>query len=142
VRIDNPGWQGEELTEKAFLWMGDVMRGLLLFSLLILSACALLIPPECRYLKAAQHHATMADVQERLGVPLTRNVTPNGTTWLYEVLEEQPTHRGTPTGFWCDEYRVSFDSKGILRAWTHRSFFHKGELQAEPCQAGYERLAL
>jgi hypothetical protein len=57
--------------------MGDVMRGLL-FSLLIFSARALFIPPECRYLKAAQHHATMADVQERLGVPLTRNDTPNG----------------------------------------------------------------
>ena len=118
------------------------MRGLLLVPPLILSACALIIPPECRYLKAAQNHATMAEVQERLGVPLTRNDTPNGTTWLYEVLEEQPTHRGTPTGFWCDEYRVSFDSDGILRAWTHRSFFHKGELQPEPCQAGYEHLAL
>jgi hypothetical protein len=119
------------------------MRGLLLFFLLILSACALIIPPECRYLKAARNHATMAEVQERLGPPLTKNNIPRqGATWLYEVREEQPTHRGTPTGFWCDEYRVSFDSGGILRTWTHRSFFHKGELQPEPCQAGYERLAL
>jgi hypothetical protein len=119
------------------------MRGLLLFPLLILSACALIIPPECRYLKAAQNHATMAEVQERLGPPLTKNdIPPHGATWLYEVREEQPTHRGTPTGFWCDEYRVSFDASGILRVWTHRSFYHKGELQPEPCQAGYERLAL
>ncbi len=118
------------------------MRGLLLVPLLILSACALIIPPECRYLKVAQNHASMAEVQERLGVPLAKQHSPKGATWLYEVLEEQPTHRGTPTGFWCDEYRVSFDPDGILRAWTHRSFFHKGELQPEPCQAGYERLAL
>ena len=104
---------------------GRVMRGLLLFSLLILSACALLIPPECRYLKAAQHHATMADVQERLGVPLMRNDTPNGTTWLYEVLEEQPTHRGTPTGFWCDEYVLTFDQQGVLRHWEHKSQKHR-----------------
>jgi hypothetical protein len=118
------------------------MQGLLLFLVLLLSACVLIIPPECRYLKAAQHHATMAEVQQRLGLPVTKKDTPNGATWLYEVLEEQPTHRGTPTGFWCDEYWVNFDSSGVLRDWTHRSFFHKGELQPEPCRAGYERLAL
>lgn len=84
----------------------------------------------------------MAEVQEHLGTPLAKNNNPAGATWLYEVREEQPTHRGTPTGFWCDEYRVTFDSSGLLRDWTHRSFFHKGELQPEPCQAGYERLAL
>jgi hypothetical protein len=118
------------------------MNALPLFLLLILPACALIIPPECRYLKAARNHATMADVQQRLGMPLSRFDLPHGATWLYEVREEQPTHRGTPTGFWCDEYRVRFDATGILRDWTHRSFFHKGELQPEPCQAGYERLAL
>ena len=118
------------------------MKALLLSLLVILPACVLIIPSECRYLNAAQNHATMADVQQRLGEPLARNDLPNGTTWLYEVREEQPFHRGTPTGFWCDEYRVTFDSSGILRDWTHRSFFHKGELQQEPCRAGYERLAL
>ena len=118
------------------------MRGLLLFPLLLLPACALIIPPESRYLKVAQDHATMAEVQDRLGMPLAKVDVPNGATWHYEVREEQPTHRGTPTGFWCDEYHVSFDSKGVLRDWTHRSFFHKGELQLEPCRAGYEHLAL
>lgn len=118
------------------------MKPLLFLPLLLLSACVLIIPPECRYLKAAQNRATMAEVQERLGVPLAKNDIPTGTTWLYEVREEQPTHRGTPTGFWCDEYRVNFDLSGVLRDWTHRSFFHKGELQPEPCRAGYERLAL
>ena len=118
------------------------MRALLLFLLLTLPACVLIIPSECRYLKTALNHATMADVQQRLGKPVARHEMSQGTMWLYEVREEQPFHRGTPTGFWCDEYRVAFDSRGILRNWTHRSFFHKGELQPEPCQAGYERLAL
>lgn len=44
--------------------------------------------------------------------------------WRYEVLEEQPTDRGTPTGFWCDDYRLTFDASGVLRHWPHRSFYH------------------
>ena len=76
----------------------------------------------------------MAEVQERLGLPLTKNDIPHGTTWLYEVREEQPTHRGTPTGFWCDEYRVSFDLGGILRTWTHRSFFIKENYSRNPAR--------
>ena len=106
-----------------------------------LSGCALLIPWECLYLKAVQGRATFTEVQQKLGA-LAKVDGPKGIMWLYEVREEQPSHRGTPTGFWCDEYRLAFDDRGVLRDWTHRSFFHKGELQPEPCQAGYERLAL
>jgi hypothetical protein len=118
-----------------------LLRVVLAFSFSLLWGCALLIPWECRYLQSVQGRATFTDVQERLG-PLAKVDGPRGPTWLYEVREEQPTHRGTPTGFWCDEYWVTFDSNGMLQAWTHRSFFHKGELQPEPCEAGYERLAL
>ena len=107
----------------------------------ILSGCALFIPWECRYLKSVEGRATFTEVQQKLGA-LAKVDGPKGMTWLYEVREEQPSHRGTPTGFWCDEYRLAFDDTGVLRDWTHRSFFHKGELQPEPCQAGYERLAL
>ena len=114
---------------------------LLLAMSFILCGCALFIPWECRYLKAVQGRATLTEVQQKLGT-LAKVDGPNGMTWLYEVREEQPSHRGTPTGFWCDEYRLAFDEKGVLQDWTHRSFFHKGELQPEPCQAGYERLAL
>jgi hypothetical protein len=107
-----------------------------------LGGCSLLIPPECRYLKASQGLATFDEVQQKLGAPLAKVDEPNGMRWLYEVREEQPTHRGTPTRFWCDEYRLTFEKNGVLREWTHRSFFHGGELRPEPCQAGYERLAL
>jgi hypothetical protein len=107
-----------------------------------LTGCALFIPWECLYLKAAQGRATIHEVQQKLGPPLARVDEGSGKMWLYEVREEQPSHRGTPTGFWCDEYRLAFDGNGVLQDWTHRSFFHGGELRPEPCQAGYERLAL
>ena len=108
----------------------------------MLCGCSLFIPRECLYLKAAQGRATTQEVQLALGAPLARVDELNVKMWLYEVLEEQPSHRGTPTGFWCDEYRLVFDGNGVLRDWAHRSFFHGGELRPEPCRAGYERLAL
>ncbi|HEY6084550.1 MAG TPA: hypothetical protein VIU63_04100 [Nitrospira sp.] len=107
------------------------------------AGCSLFIPSECRYLKTAQDKAAEQEVRTHLGTPVMMNtLSGGGSFWLYEVREEQPTHRGTPTGFWCDEYRLTFDSGGILRDWKHRSFFHGGELRPEPCRLGYERLAL
>lgn len=38
--------------------------------------------------------------------------------------------------------RLAFDENGALRDWTHRSFFHGGEVRPEPCQAGHECLVL
>jgi hypothetical protein len=126
--------------------MEGAMKSTLAIALVVLwlmAGCSLFIPKECRYLKVAQNRATGEEVQQKLGAPLERIAVPTGERlWRYEVLEEQPTHRGTPTGFWCDEYRLTFDREGVLRDWTHRSFFHGGELRPEPCQAGYERLAL
>ena len=114
-----------------------------LVTLCLTAGCALLIPKECRYLKVADGRATGEEVQQKLGAPIESSVMPTGgMLWRYEVLEEQPTHRGTPTGFWCDEYRLTFDRDGVLRGWTHRSFFHGGALRPEPCHAGFERLAL
>jgi hypothetical protein len=114
-----------------------------LIALCVTAGCSLFIPAECRYLKVAQDRATVDDVQKRLGRPVAGTVVSTGeAVWLYEVLEEQPSHRGTPTGFWCDEYNLTFDASGMLRRWSHRSFFHGGELRPEPCRAGYERLAL
>jgi len=109
----------------------------------VATGCSLFIPKECRYLKVAEGRATGEEVQHILGVPREKIYLPTGESlWQYEVLEEQPTHRGSPTGFWCDEYRLTFGPDGVLRRWTHRSFFHGGELRPEPCRAGFERLAL
>lgn len=122
------------------------MKSTLTIALAVLcmtAGCSLLIPKESRYLKVAQGQATSDEVQRQLGTPIEKTSVPTGELlWRYEVLEEQPTHRGTPTGFWCDDYRLTFDASGVLRHWTHRSFFHGGELRPEPCHAGYERLAL
>lgn len=110
----------------------------------VATGCSLFIPKECRYLKAVEDRATGEEVRQKLGVPLdtTISMETGELLWHYEVLEEQPTHRGTPTGFWCDEYRLAFDRDGVLRRWTHRSFFHGGELRPEPCRDGYERSTL
>lgn len=111
--------------------------------LFITAGCSLFVPKESRYLKVAQGQATSDEVQRQLGTPIERTSMPTGERlWRYEVLEEQPSHRGTPTGFWCDDYRLTFDTSGVLRHWTHRSYFHGGALRPEPCHAGYERLAL
>ena len=109
------------------------------FAVLCMTAgCSLLIPKESRYLKTAEDRATGGEVQQKLGAPTERISMPTGEAlWRYEVLEEQPTHRGTPTGFWCDDYRLTFDASGGLRHWTHRSFYHGGELRPEPCHAGF-----
>ncbi len=116
---------------------------LVLTLLCVTAGCSLFIPKESRYLKMVQDRATSEEVQRQLGVPIERTSMPTGEAlWRYEVLEEQPSHRGTPTGFWCDDYQLNFDRDGVLRHWTHRSFFHGGELRLEPCHAGYERLAL
>lgn len=112
-------------------------------ALAALSGCCLFIPAECRYLKSAEGTATIADIRQRLGTPIVESIATTGeTVWVYEVREEQPFHRGTPTGFWCDEYRLAFDRDKVLRRWDHRSFFHGGVFRPEPCRAGYERPAL
>ena len=86
--------------------------------------CSLFIPKESRYLKVGQGQASSDEVQRQLGMPIERTSVPTGEAlWRYEVLGEQPTHRGPPTGFWCDDDRLTSDAGGVLRHWTHRSFF-------------------
>lgn len=66
--------------------------------------------------RVAQGKATSDEVQRQLGTPIKRTSVPMGEAlWRYEVLEEQPTYRGTPTGFWCNEYRLTFDKSSVLR---------------------------
>ena len=115
----------------------------MLVLLCVTAGCSLFIQKESRYLRVAQGQVTSDEVQRQLGTPIKRMSVPMGEAlWRYEVLEEQPTHRGMPTRFWYDDYRLTFDASGVLRHWTHRCFFQGGELRPEPCQAGYERLAL
>ena len=79
------------------------MKSTLTFVLALLCVtvgCSLFIPKESRYLKVAQGQATSDEVQWQLGTPIERTSVPTGEVlWRYEVLEEQPTHRGRRQDF-------------------------------------------
>ena len=63
-------------------------------------------------------------------------VTPTGESeWLYEVREIEPGAQSTwaSAGSWCDEYYLTFDKGGVLRQWSHKSYFHGGELMPRFC---------
>ena len=98
--------------------MAGAMKSTLTIALAVLcmtAGCSMLIPKESRYLKTAGGQATSDEVQRQLGRPIERTLVQTGEAlWRYEVLEEQPTQRGTPTGFWCDDYRLTFDASGVV----------------------------
>jgi hypothetical protein len=115
--------------------------------LLALSGCALIVAKESQYLQSAQDRATQAEVKLQLGAPKLATTTPTGESlWLYEVREIEPGSQNTwaSAGSWCDEYRLTFDSQGVLRRWTHKSYFHGGELMPASCNStmGVEKPAL
>ena len=107
--------------------------------------CTLVVPEATRYLQAAQNLATQAEVRERLGAPREQASAPDGESrWVYEVRELEPGSQNTwaSAGSWCDEYVLTFDKHGVLRQWTHASYFHGGEMMPIRCDAGTERAAL
>jgi len=125
-----------------------LMRSLLGFGLaLIVIGCALIVAKESRYLQSAQDRATQEEVKLRLGTPKLTTTTPTGESlWVYEVREIEPGSQNTwsTAGSWCDEYRLTFDGQGVLRQWTHKSYFHGGELMPASCNStmGVEKPAL
>lgn len=125
------------------------MKPLIQFSLggflVVLIGCSLFVPKETLYLRAAQGVATQEQVRERLGVPREETSTPNGESrWVYEVRELEPGAQNTwaSAGSWCDEYVLTFDRQGVLRAWTHKSYHHGGEMMPIRCDAGVQRAEL
>jgi hypothetical protein len=105
---------------------------------LCLAACSLVTPKESRYLKSAQDRATQDEVRQQLGTPRSATATPAGETVLvYEVREIEAGSQNTwaTAGSWCDEYVLRFDSQQVLRQWTHKSFFHGGELMPISCNS-------
>jgi hypothetical protein len=103
---------------------------------MMLVGCALFIPKETRYLRSAQGQATQEQVKQHLGAPRTAKVSPAGeTVWVYEVREVEPGAQNSwaAAGSWCDEYALTFDKSGVLREWTHKSFFHGGENMPASC---------
>ena len=110
--------------------------GAYLIGLWVLSSCAL-VASETRYLQSAQGKANQDEVARRLGPPAAATVNDAGeTVWVYQVREQEAGNRWTSTGLWCDEYVVTFDPHSVVRQWTHRSYFHGGELMPSYCVPG------
>ncbi|HEV8540331.1 MAG TPA: hypothetical protein VGQ60_04140 [Nitrospiraceae bacterium] len=109
----------------------------LLGSLLLLGAgCSVFIPKETLYLHEARGHATQEEVRAKLGPPLMTATSKQGDpVWVYNVYFADTTAQnswGAP-GTWCDEYVLTFDKKGILSGYNHKSEGHGGELSPTYC---------
>jgi len=98
--------------------------------------CGLLTSKEATYLQSAENRATQEEVRQQLGSPQRVLSTNTGeAAWVYEIRDLEPSGQSTwsTKGSWCDEYVLSFDAAGVLRAWTHQSQFHGGELMPLVC---------
>lgn len=90
--------------------------------------CAVFASNETRFLSHAQDRATQEEVQQRVGSPkLKKNTASGEPVWVYQLYDWQPGNRVTAPGTWCDEYILTFDHAGVLRRWTHKTYFHGGE---------------
>ncbi len=95
--------------------------------------CALFIPKETRYLEGVQGRATQDEVRQQLGAPKFTETQAEATIWVYQVRKHQPGDRVVVAGAWCDEYVLTFDDRAVLQRWTHRSYFHGGEVMPTYC---------
>jgi hypothetical protein len=115
--------------------------------LVVASGCSVIIPRETKYLQSAQGQATQEQVRQNLGAPQAMKTSQAGEAiWIYEVREVEAGAQNTwaTGGSWCDEYALIFDKNGVLREWTHKSFFHGGENMPFSCNGaiGVEKPAL
>ena len=123
----------------------NTLAGFLLTITVVATGCSALISKETLYLRTAQDLATQEEIRERLGAPRTETATPAGESqWVYEVREVEPGAQNTwaTAGSWCDEYVLTFDRQGILRRWTHKSYFHGGETMPIRCDSGVLKSAM
>lgn len=112
-------------------------RRMALVSTITLVACAVLEPKETAYLQSAEGRATQSEVRQNLGPPALTKAGPGGEhVWVYQIREQQPGNRITSTGMWCDEYVLTFDSRAVLKKWSHQSYYHGGELEPTYCVPG------
>ncbi len=101
--------------------------------MLAVLGCTLFVPKETRYLEGAQGRATQDEVQEQLGPPTFTETQAGATIWVYQVRQQEPGGRTVVTGAWCDEYVLTFDGRTVLQRWTHKSYFHGGEVMPTYC---------
>src|SRR5688572_25829397 len=107
------------------IWMGLVLA---------VSGCALFEGKETTFLRSAQDRATQEEVRQQLGPPQFTTSTHWGELgWGYRMRQQQPGRRINAPGLSCDEYVLTFVGQGILRRWTHRSYFNGAEVMPTYC---------
>ncbi|HEX2054923.1 MAG TPA: hypothetical protein VHF07_00425 [Nitrospiraceae bacterium] len=100
----------------------------------LLCACTVFESKEAAWFRQAEGQATQEEVRRQWGEPITsRSLETGESLWTYEKREQQSGNRYAAPGMWCNEYALIFDRQGILRRWTHRSYFHGGELMPREC---------
>jgi hypothetical protein len=117
---------------------GTGMKALNVFPALCLatwlSACSSFESQQAAFLEAAQNRASQEEIRRQWGEPTTtRSLEGGQSLWTYEKREQQAGSRYSAPGMWCNEYALTFDEQKILRRWTHRSYFHGGELMPRQC---------
>jgi hypothetical protein len=106
-----------------------------LCALAVLFVLACSPPKPVAYLQTAQDRATQQDVKAALGTPAVMKPMPDGgTEWIYRSWDHDGGSRVTASSAWCDEYRLVFDSAGMLRAWDHERTRHVGEMMPVSCR--------
>ena len=116
--------------------MNVLLQAALVGMALVGPGCGLFTSKEETYLQSAEHRATQEEVRQRLGPPQRVVATNTGAAvWVYEIRDIESSGQSTwsTKGSWCDEYVLTFDEAGVLRAWTHQSQFHGGELMPLVC---------
>ena len=112
------------------------IRAALICVIWLAAGCSVFVPKETIYLHEARGRATQEDVRAKLGPPLMTATSKRGEpVWVYNVYFEDTSNQnswGAP-GTWCDEYVLTFDKKGILSGYTHKSEGHGGELSPSYC---------
>jgi hypothetical protein len=100
----------------------------------VLCACSSLDTKETAWLRKAEGQATQEEIRRQWGEPATSRALETGEfLWIYEKREQQAGNRYAAPGMWCEEYALRFDNQKILRHWTHRSYFHGGEVMPQEC---------
>lgn len=91
-----------------------------------LTGCALFLTEESRYLRSVKGHATEREVRQHLGTPADVTLDETGrSVWQYQTrtrIQQGTNNAWTTIEAWrCDDYRLTFDERRILRDWSHTS---------------------
>lgn len=116
--------------------MGVFIQAVVIGIAVLGAGCGLFLDQEMIYLQSVQDHATQQEVRDRLGPPLW--IVPQSageTVWVYQITQREKGGNNILdiTGYWCDEYVLTFDQRGVLRHWGHKSQKHRDPPSPADC---------